>query len=254
MNLQSETFKAQSDFSAYCRTGIYHEIPGTKPDGLKQYRKLVFGVISDAVENSYPIAADYLGEAVWNEMVQSFFSNHKCQSFQVWNIAGEFYEFAKSQNWAEKYKIPLLNDLLHFEWTETEMYNMKDLEVARHKPSGDYLYQVPVFNPEFRILKFTYPVHLIKPEAALSKPSEYFVLVYRNLENGRIHFLDLSVLRVWMIEQMAVYGKTLEQSLVTAGVAFGKIDPEITNSSINFLKYLHQKKFLLGFKPAESNN
>ena len=252
--MQVKTHKVQSDFSAYCRTGEEIEIPGTKPEGVKQYRKLVFGVVKDAIENSYPIAIEYIQPEVWDEMVYKFFKNHKCQSFQVWNIAGEFYEYALKNNWAEQYNIPLLNDLLKFEWTETEMYNMKDLETGVYKPSGDYLRDVPVFNPEFKLLQFTYPVHLTQPSKALEKPASYFALAFRDLDDGRIHFFDLSVFNVWMIEQMAVYENSLEQTLLTAKSVYGELDKKVDDSAIDFLKYLNKKKFLLRFKPINTNN
>lgn len=254
MSLQVKTYKVQSDLSAFCRNGEAIEIPGTKPEGLKQYRKLVFGVVKDAIENSFPIAIEYIQPEIWEEMVYTFFKNHKCRSFQVWNIAGEFYEYALKNNWAEQYKIPVLNDLLKFEWAETEMYNMKDIDPDIHTPFGDFLFDIPVFNPEFRLLQFTYPVHLMKPEIALEKPASYFVLVFRDLVKGRIHFVDLSVFNVWMIEQMAVYEKSLDQTLLTAKSVYGEINKNVAESAVGFLKYLNEKKFLLGFKPVNIKN
>lgn len=255
MNLQFETYKIQSDFSAYCRTGNLTDLPGVNPDGVKQYRRLIFGVVRDAIENSYPIALDYIHREIWDEMLNDFFGTHKCQSYQVWNIAGEFFEYAVSNDWAKQYKLPLLNNLLQFEWAETEMYNMPDEARPSYAHSGDMMHYVPVFNPEFRIYQFEYPVHKMRPEQAATHRGRYFMLMFRDHVDGRIHFMDLSVFWVWMIEQMDVQGKTTEQSLETARSMFGEIDLENKRIAVKpFLTQLNDIGFLLGFKKISGTN
>ena len=249
MNMRTETINILSDVAAYCRTGTEVNIPGTNPQRLAQYRRLVRGVFNDALETSFPIAYDFLENERWDELVDEFMTNHKCSSWQVWNIAGEFHEYALENKISERLGLPVLKDLLQFEWAETELYNMKDMDIPAHNMTGDIVQDIPVLNPEFKLFRFDYPVHLLRPQLAVEKKGEYFLLMFRDLESGKIHFLDISAWHVWMIEQIAVYGKSLEQSLVTAKSLFDTFDEvQFRSDSVEFLKHLQQKRFLLGYK------
>jgi len=255
MNLRSETRKVQFDFATYCRTGQSVDIPGTRKDRLLQYRKLVFNVVMDALETSYPIAVDFLEGKVWDNLVHRFFSEHKCTSWQVWNIAGEFHEYFRHHEIADKLNMPILNELLEFEWAETQMYNMKDEPIPEFRPFGDFLDDIPVFNPEFRIFRFQFPVHLMRPEVAIKQKGEFFVLLFRDPKDGRIHFMDLSTWWVWVIEQIMVYSRSLQQVMLTANSLLGKsVKNNLLHQSIDFLKILNRKNFLLGFKKERHLN
>lgn len=255
MSLHVDTKNIQSDFAAYCLTGQKVNIPGVKKQGLAQYRRLVRGVFMDALETSFPITRDYLNNETWNKLVDDFMAKHKCQSWQVWNIAGEFYDYSISEKFSENLGLPVLKDLLQFEWAETELYNMKDKEIPAHNLIGDLHMDIPVFNPEFRLFRFEYPVHILKPELAEGKIGEYYLLLFRNLKDGKIHFLDISAWHVWMIEQIAVYSKSLEQTLLTAQSLFENFNEQkFKNNSVGFLNHLQKKNFLLGFKSLNNKN
>lgn len=255
MNLHTDTINIQSEMAAYCRTGAEVNLPGANSKRFAQYRRLVRGVVHDALETTFPITRDYLDTGLWNRLADDFLANHKCQSWQVWNIAGEFYEYSLDKKTPENLGLPVLKDLLQFEWAETELYNMKNKDIPAHSMVGDIALDVPVFNPEFKIFRFDYPIHTMRPEMALEKKGEYFLLMFRDLDDGRIHFLDISPWHVWMIEQMTVYAMTLEQTLVKAQSLFETFDDEkFRKESLQFLKHLQQKKFLLGFKKLSYKN
>lgn len=255
MNLQPKTKKIQNDFATYCRTGEEIQLQGANLQRLKHYRRLVYGVVSDALETAYPIASDFLGDDKWNDLAGEFFSNHKCSSWQVWNIAGELYDYAVKNKLSTKYQIPVLNDLLLFEWAETKMYNMPDKPVTAHKPSGNIFHEVPVLNPEFNIYRFTYPVHLMHPAKALNNPGEYFMLMFRDLQSGNIHFIDLSGWFVWLIEQIWVCNKSPEQCLVSAESMLDVVaDEALVKNTMKFLKHLQNRKFIIGFNPTNPSN
>jgi len=255
MKLHTETINIQSEMAAYCRTGAEVNLPGVNQQGLAQYRRLVRGVVDDALETSFPITYDYLDEELWHQIVDDFLANHKCQSWQVWNIAGEFYEYVLEQKFSERLKKPVLNNLLQFEWAETEIYNMKNKDVPVRDVVGDVFVDVPVFNPEFKMFRFEYPVHVLRPQLAADKKGEFFLLLFRDLDTGRIHFLDISAWHVWMIEQIAVYARSLEQTLVTANSLYNDFEDEkIRDESVEFLLHLHKKKFLLGYKKLNFEN
>lgn len=185
-------------------------------------------------------------------MVSEFFSKHKCQSYQVWQIAGEFYDYAVKENFAEKYHIPYLNDLLQFEWEEMAVYNMEDRSPGPFTPAGDFLKDAMVLNPEHALLQLHYPIHRFNPLTALEKKGNYFVLLYREQASGRVQFLDLSPWCALLIEQLAAQNATVAGLLEEAPNVFGAIDPgDLKESTLVFLNELSRREFILGFKTHE---
>lgn len=249
MLLKTETYQQQSKLANYCRDGKEIDILGAKPGHLPNYRRLVFNVVKDALETTYPISFKFIDNKIWDEMVYNFFSTHKCVDPQVWRMPGEFYQFCSKENYAEKYKLPFLNDLLYVEWLEVEIYMMEDLKYPDYKNSDNWLNKKLVLNPEFKIIKLEYPVHLEKPLEATSKKGDYFLLLYREKESGKVQFINLSILYTFLLENIAQGEKTLEEIFNDILYLFGINDLKMLQTeSLKFLNDLHSKGFLLGTK------
>ena len=249
MSLLQETKKIQSDMALYCRTGNDVTLPGVTPNRFHHYRRLVFNIINEHLESSFPIAFEYIDENTWTEMLQIFYSKHKCQSYQVWQIAGEFYNYAVEAKFAKKYKLPFLNDLLKFEWEEIAIYNMEDIPSATFTMEGDVLNDVLIINPEHKLLQLEYPVHIYNPIESIDKKGNYFVLLYRESETGKVQFMDLSIWFALVIEQLNNGEVHLQVLLNEAPNLFGNINiDDLTSSTVSFINDLLQKKFILGFE------
>lgn len=247
MILKTETYNSQSSMAQYCRDGKEINILGTKPERLPHYRRLVFNVIKDTLETTYPISYQYLDQAVWEQMVYNFFSNHKCQDPQVWRMPYEFYEFCKSEDYAKNYNLPFLNDLLYFEWLELELYMMEDILYPEYVESDNWLKERLAVNPEHRIIKLEYPVHIEKPFDAAQKKGDYFLLVYREKDSGKIQFANLSVLFAFLTENIILGEKTLEEIFNDILYIFGINDLKmLRNQAFNFLNDLKNRGFVLG--------
>lgn len=247
MLLKTETYNQQSKLANYCRNGLNVDILGAKPERLPNYRRLVFNVIKDALENTYPISYQYINTAVWDEMVYNFFSIHKCKDPQVWKMPEEFYEFCKIQNYAEIYSLPFLNDLLYFEWMEVEIYMMEDVLYPDYYDSKNWLNKKIAVNPEHKIIKLEYPVHIKKPQETVNKEGDYFLLLYREQETGRVQFANLSVLFTFLLENIILGEKTLEEIFTDILYIFGINDLEMLQTeSFKFLEDLKTRGFILG--------
>jgi len=247
MLLKNETYHHQSTLAQYFRNGKEVSIKGTKSGRLPHYRRLVFNVIKDALETTYPISFKYIEKNIWEEMVYNFFSIHKCSDPQVWRMPKEFYQFCKSNDYAEIYAIPFLNDLLWFEWLEVELYMMEDIEYPEYKSSKNWLTKKVAVNPEHRLIKLEYPVHLEKPFDTIKKKGDYFLLLHREKESGRIQFMNLSVLFAFLIENISKSEKTVEQILNDILFIFGINDLVLLqNEAYRFLEDLKSKGFVLG--------
>jgi hypothetical protein len=247
MHLQSETFEAQSLLADYCRTGIQPEIQGTNKH-ISRYRELVYNVVYDTLENAYPITFKLLQEETRNELVHVFFSNHKAQTPQVWKLPFEFYRYLIENSYDLKLNLPFLKDLLYFEWLEIELYNMEDLPLPEHKPEGDWLNEIIIVNPETKIVQFEYPVHLTSPENLIQNKGLYFLLAYRDLETREVEFVNLSGWYALVVEQLLKAEFTLQEILEEAGSLFPETAPkELSEYTVQFLKDMQEKQFVLGF-------
>jgi hypothetical protein len=248
MNLLPDTYHIQQTFSGYCRTGEKVNLPGVAPDRLKHYRRLVFNMINDTMENAFPIAFKHIPTGKWNKMVKDFFAHHACRSYQVWKLPLEFYTYAVENNWEENYGLPFLNDLLAFEWAEMEVYNMEDIPAPAFTATGNWLDTPLVLNPEHQLLSFTYPVHLVaKPKELLRQKGVYFVLLFRDPDTGNVEFMDLSPWLAFLTEQL-VMGITVRDILDYAPQLNITDTVTLERDTLTFLQHMQQLHFVLGFQ------
>lgn len=247
MILRTETYNQQKNLAQYCRDGKDVVILDAKPERLSNYRRLVFNIVKDALETTYPISFKYIDENIWDEMVYDFFSLHKCSNPQVWRMPEEFFEFCKAEKYAEKFSLPFLYDLLNFEWLEVELYMMEDIEYPEFNASENWLSNKIALNPEHKIVKLEYPVHLEKPMDAANKKGDYFLLLYREQKTGHIQFANLSVLFAFLIKNIALAEKTLQEIFSDILYIFGINDLEmLQKEAFKFLKNLQARGFILG--------
>ncbi len=247
MLLKTETYNQQNKFVEYCRNGREVSILGAVPERLPHYRRLVFNVIKDTLETTFPIAFQYIDSKIWDEMVYTFFSTHKCSDPQVWRMPNEFVGFCEAENYSEKFTLPFLNDLLRFEWMEVEVYMMEDIEYPANINTTILLQSKIAVNPEQKIIKLEYPVHMEKPFDAVDKKGNYFLLLFREKESGRVQFLNLSVLFAYLIENISIEEKTLEEILNDILYLFGINDLKMLQTKVfKFLEELKTQGFVLG--------
>lgn len=246
--LTPETKELQSKLAQYCRTGRLSLEKEVNQKHVGHYRRLVYNIIDDILENAFPLFHGYLEKEKWNEAVHLFFSSHNCQTFQVWKVPGEFYEFACNADLKTKFKAPFLDDLLLFEWIELDLHTMKDEEFPNFTVEENWKTGVPCINPEYRILSVQYPVHTIPPsQLSDSQKGQYFILIWRRPDTCEIEFMDISILHAAAIEKIEE-GKTISEIAAELAPHFSITDPELFEKNMMpFLDTLKEKGFFLGF-------
>lgn len=249
MLLKEETKIIQSKLADYCRTGELALTGEVNQRHVKHYRRLVYNIIDDILESAFPILHEFAGDEMWNEMVHDFFSNHNCQTPQVWKVPGEFYDYAIEKDWKEKYQLPFLEDLFLFEWIELDLHTMKDEVFPEYKTAGDWENDIILLNPEYRVLTTMYPVHTTSPSQITGQTAgQYFILIFRQPDSGSIQFLDISVLYALAIEKIEE-GKNLSIIVDELQTIFSFPDKKAAlDHIITFLKDLQERGFVLGFK------
>ncbi len=202
MPLLDTTYMYQSGLAAYCRTGSLPAIPGINAYNVIQYRRLVYNVVDDMLQNAYPLTHALLSVEEWEQVVNEFFIHHPCQSPQVWYMPKEFYQYLSDTKHPLLKKYPFLADLLWFEWVEVELFMMED-KTARAGNSGDVLFSKLVLNPEHQLLLFNYPVHEKSAKyITRGDKGNYYVIAHRNTE-GEVNFTSIAPALARMIEYLS---------------------------------------------------
>ncbi len=247
MLLKTETYQHQKTLAEYCRNGKEITLPGAITERLPHYRRLVFNIVNDSLESAFPIAFKYVERVHWNEMVVDFFSNHKCTDPQVWRMPFEFYGYVVEKEFHEKYSLPWLNDLLYFEWLEVELYMMEDIQYPLYKDSENWLGKLVAVNPEHKLIKLKYPIHKMNPKKAKENKGDHFLLLFRQKDSGKVQFVGLSTLYVFILENIFIGTKKLDEILNDVLYFFGINDMELLQKNTHsFLTDLKSKGFVLG--------
>lgn len=189
--LKDKTYQLQSAMAGYCRDGNAVELPVDSKMRLGQYRRLVFNVIRGTLDQAYPVAAKHLGKEIWNQLIEDFFTNHPCHDPQVWKMPKELIDYVKVAQYDQRLEMPHLVDLLTMEWMEIDVHSMPDRKIPHHTQIEDILQEPLAFNPHYRLLQVTFPVHKIHQLDPKEFPGNYFILIFREEESGRVQFIHL---------------------------------------------------------------
>jgi hypothetical protein len=245
-----ETYQIEKDLVHWCKTGEPVTIPGTRQEGLNQYRRLIRNNIHNALEQAFPIAFTVLTESQWNTLVDDFHALHPAVTPQVWKLPEEFYRFVKANGYAKTFSLPFLNDLLHFEWIEIAVHTMEDQSPAPYRSKGNKLTDSLVVHPEFRLIRMEYPVHIYAAEEALQHAGDYYLLTFRT-RNFDVQFIDLPALHAFYFEQI-VQGKTGAELLKMLEEQSGQIlnTSELKQNLLEFIDTLFHQGLFCGFTTA----
>jgi hypothetical protein len=248
-HLLEDTIVQQSRLANYCRTGVLEPIQGLTENRVGTYRRLVYNVIDDTLQTAFPLTKNLLTEELWDETVNQFFCNHACQSTSVWKMPYEFYQYIEKNDISLKEIYPFLTELLLFEWMEIELYMMEDMQFPEVQSFDDFENKAILFNPEFKLMRLTYPVHQKNPKEIIEEDKwEYFLLMFRDKLSGAIQFVNLSLFFAWLVEKIHASQDSLKNILTEGTNLFGLDYPTLLNNSIPFLRELKTKSFIIGCK------
>lgn len=249
MLLKTETYTIQRHLSDYCKTGDWVDLPGVNQKRLSHYHRLIYNIVDDVLSTALPITYKHVNRVIWDEMVHQFFSSQGGKSPQLWKLPFEFYQYVKEHSLEKKYQLPWLIDLLYFEWLEVELFMMEDIPYPRFKTKGDWLKDALVLNPENKLIKLSYPVYKSSPDKLDNKNGEYFLLMFREKDTGKVQFIALSVLHAYVLEAIQNIGTPLEEIIANIIYLFGINDMELLhNNLLLFLNDLKDKGFIVGFQ------
>ncbi len=246
--LLNETIDIQNRVARYCKSGIEEDIPGVTKNRLHNYRRLIYNIVDDTMSTAFPITKEWLSRDEWDMLVSDFLANHSAQTPQVWKLPSEFYSYVKNNNYANRFKKEALNDLLFIEWIEIEVHTTPDISVPEYKADGDLLSDKLILNPHFRLIQLTYPVHNHHAGEASKNRGNWYLLIYRNQETNAVHFMQLSQLYVFIIEQLTDNPMSVSDLIPLINTAFGIDDEATLLANLKpFIESLAAKTVILGY-------
>lgn len=144
------------------------------------YHLLVFNRFYDFVETSFPLFSS-LAEDELKSLIRDFLKLKHTYPILL-GLGKEFVEFFRKVETPLKEKLPFLEELLIYEWTEIEVFNApEEREAVPMSWEGHYR-----ISKSARLLRFEYPVHKaeeLSAEEILSGKGEYHLLIYRDRED-----------------------------------------------------------------------
>ena len=244
--LKEETIAVQNALAQYCRDGKLIDIKGVKKERLHHYRRLVYNVMFGLQEKSYPILCSILSVPEFKELINAFNTKHDAQSVQVWKVPGEFYLFVKDFDSPLKLKYPFLVDLMYMEWMEILVYNRPDREIPKFKAQQPALKDFAVVNPDYDVIELNYPVHKGNYDDIFSLEGRYFLLMFRNVDSNKVHFVEVSALHKDFIEGMTAEAAMddLIERLIKEYDLYNV--PDLHAKLMAFVSKLYSDGFILG--------
>lgn len=246
MLLKEETKAIQSQLANYCRSGKLIEIKGARIDRLPNYRRLVYNVVYGILEKAYPITTSIISTPEFKSIVNAYFTEHDSKTPQVWKLPGEFYRFFTTWNNELKSTYPFLQDLMFMEWVEILVFNRENRELPEITPISDPENDVLAINPDREILKLDFPVFRGKWGNLSDEKGDYRLLVFRNVETCKVHFIEMSAIHEVLITGLE-NGASFDS---VCDLIFGQMNIDATGpfreKFLEFLRQLLEEGFVLG--------
>lgn len=237
-------------FTHYCRTGESHPSLKANPERLAVYLDLHRNNIDEAIDKMYPLTRLVLKDKRWKKLVDAFVAEEECSSPFYWQMPRFLMEFVKKNNWAKKFKVPYLDDLMHFEWIEVELELMPDAPQEPYVKEGNVLRDRLYFNPESRLLTYSYPVFEKKELPRPMEKGNYFLLAFRRPSDGQVYFISVSPFFATVIQLLKERPLSGDEVLKTTAKLFKMEEAKVLAKGEKFLEDLLEKEAIYGFKKS----
>jgi len=254
MLYSTKAYESQKKLSNWVRTGLDSQIDGAKQEGLKQYRRLFRNNIYSTMRQAFPIAFEILEEDNWNMLIDDFFAKNDSVTASIWKLPFEFYDFVEKNDYATKFDMEFLNDLLYFEWLEIEVFTMPNEYLEPHSNKGDLMRDKIEFNKEYRLVSIEYPVHLYAAKEAVKHKGEYFLLTYRTPDTYEVKFVNMPALHVLFFEYICnqeMNGTQIIEEIILQNPAVDS--NQIEQNLSDFIESMMKEKVFLGYRDTYHN-
>ncbi|RZU47211.1 hypothetical protein EV700_1606 [Fluviicoccus keumensis] len=188
----------QAGFTDWIRHPGHAALPeGVTLQRMRIYRELLFNNIAGFVESAFPVLRSKLPAALWNQLVEDFFSRHNCRSPYFRDISREFLNYLQAR---ERQEYPWMLELAHFEWAEIAA------EVAEEDwpafATGDVDQGTPVLSPFVWPLLYAWPVHRFVEDMPDHKPVTPTALLLHRSREHRVYCREIPLPAAALLESL----------------------------------------------------
>ena len=237
----------QYAFSAHIRDPKANPRPrGVEARRMRIYNELLYNNIESFLLSCFPVLHQVLGRQKWARLVRTFFSTHRSHTPYFRQIPDEFIQFLQTE-WERPNAYPeYLLELAHYEWIELV------LSVSNRAPDwcsierdGDLLEGIPILNPLLANLRYTWPVHRIRPRFRPS-PAETYLLVFRDADD-QVQFSEINAFTARLLSLIETGTLSGRMALETITRESGHPKPEtVIQGGLAVMQDLHTRGALLG--------
>ena len=241
----NESVSLQKQLGEYCKTG--ENAPNSsRPDAVTHYRRLVFNIGHNHLRKAFPLTLQLVGKDRFQQLVEIFYTEHKHESPQVWQLPKEFSSFYQEREFPFSTPIPFLRELLKYEWLEILVYMMEDVAPHPFTKKGDAMKDKHVANPELRVLSLQYPIHQKKLNSITEDDKgQYFVSFHRQYTSKLVSTNAITYPHLLILEDLLEQPKSAQELSIHFEQFLPK--PEAIEATNQFVAFGLKCGLLLGF-------
>ena len=244
----------QHQFVDYLRNK--KELSKSLPEESRIYAELYYSTVESCLHMCFPICSELLGEESWQQLMQCFIKEHRCQSPLYREIPNEFISYLLT-NKPVMILPEFINDLTHYEWMELILETAEENSTPTLFPQKiTLLKSVPILNPVLHIVQYRYPVQDITASDTLWKNwrmrTEPYVQTSTILAGFRdsqeqVKFVELNPVTARLIEILKNNTRNQEHVLLQLSDEIQYSDPkQFLEFGRDMLKQLSEQHIIIG--------
>lgn len=200
---QPEFIRRQYEFAAHIRDPQHAPAPADVEERrMAIYRELFYNNVEGFLSSTFPVLRRILDDHSWHAMARDFFAHHHSRTPLFLEIPREFLNWLREERTPQPDDLPFLLELAHYEWTELALSVAEEtITTEGIDPAGDLLDGIPVLSPLAWHLRYTWPVHKIRPDFLPDTPGPQptCLVVYRNPAD-EVGFLEINPVTSRLLE------------------------------------------------------
>ncbi len=211
------------------------------------YDELLFNNLSGFLDACFPVCREVLGEARWRRLSRSFYRDWRCRTPWFREIPKEFVNYLHEH--PIRQALPRwLADLAHYEWVELAVDTMA-ADTPLYLSEGDIWLGRPVLNPAMFNLRYDWPVHRIGVQFRPRRPTEAYLLVYRDAAD-RVRFAEINGVTSRLLALLGKSGRSgREACLAVAAEMAERESKAVLEFGPALLDDLRERGIILGALP-----
>ncbi len=240
--------EVQNEFMDYIKDPANPLPKGIEPRRMSVYRELFFNNVKGFVSNAFPVLETLYTEEQWNELIQTFFVTHDCQTPIFVEIAQEFLIFLQSEYEPKEYDPVFMLELAHYEWLELVVSVAQQQRQLKPLVSEDIESAALSLSESAKVAQYSFDVQHISLDYQPVEPLETprFFCVYRD-QDEEVSFLRLTPLSAQVLSFIEHEAQTSFEAITSwLNQAYPQMEfADIQQGCLRLLRQMAEKRIVL---------